>query len=1311
MSKIGSLEFELLAQTGQIDSALEETGARIQGLSDVSQKSGKSMKEAFEKAGDDINKTWSQLDDIAARLQTQAQQLKSEYASVQEELKKIQGTNNTTVTQEEVFELRRKAAALKEAMEINKQATATLDEQAAALARTEEKMGKMAEQSARASEANTSLRTQLRNVVEQLAEMEQAGLRGTEAYQKLQKEAGRLKDAMGDAQMQAQILAHDNAGLQGVISAVSGVSGAFSAAQGVIGLFGAENENLQKIMLRVQSLMGITMGLQQVANTLNKDSYFSVVILQKIREKYNAEMAKSPAVIGAATVAQTAQTAAATAGTVANTGLAGAFRMVGAAIKSVPVFGWIAAAVAALVGVISKFVSKAKEARKATEELQKSVASNAAPAISAVKELSVAWNALGNDMAAKKKFFEEHREQFNKLGVAVNDVNEAETLLKNNAAAYIQAQMAKAKADAARTLQQENLKKALQLEQEIETMPDTTTVTQTSNYGVAGTYTVENTAKTKKKKELEELNAIIEKGYQDAAKYEEEGRRLLEEAGLKASGSASAGSGSGTGKATGSSGGSAKEKDFSAELNEKKKAYEDFKKWATSSDSIVREAANQEYSELLKGGANYVDYLKNLRAELIAGMTGEGSEEQRSQLAAINNAIAEETKGAALAEFRAGLQEQLDGANSILEVLNIIQERRQELEGDDSELGKSKGEALDEAESDATQQQKEQTEELLTQYADYLDQKIELAQKYQEDMALLEAALTQTEDEEEKKRIERAMENRSRLYDQQSGADYEALISEFGSFEEKKAQIEQEYAEKRKQAQILAAETGNTAILDALDKAQEKEISKLAAQTLTASESWSELFGNLDELTATQIEDLVAEIESQFSSLSGTFDPVDLQTVTNKLNEAKKVLVEGNPFKAMGQSIKAIFNSASSDSKTSAKDIKKNWKQLGESTAESFAFVTDAINSCGPLKEAIGDVGATALSSLASTAAVAVGVATAIKTAEKSSVILAIIQAALVVVDAVVNVIKAICGNLDKQIDDQIKEHEKTINRLSNAYNQLSWEIDRALGEDYYKKQQEAIKNLQEQNRQLQIQANLEKQKKDSDSEKIADYNEKMKQNLRTIQDTIAEITEEITQTNAKDFASQLADGITDLFGTGLSQSKIRQTAEQVAKEVMANAVKAAISKQFLTVPLQQALQQLQQAMGFREDGTGSFNGLTEMEQQQFKDKVSAIAAQYAEAMKVYQDLFKELDATDTSTLAGAIAGASQESIDLLAGQTNAVRENQVISIDILRDQLIHLANIDARMGEANTIIRDIYDELRSYSGISEELRAQGKTY
>ena len=191
-----------------------------------------------------------------------------------------------------------------------------------------------------------------------------AGQCGTEAYVKLQQEAGRLQNAMGDAQKQAQILAHDNAGLQGVISAVSGVAGAFSAAQGVIGLFGAENENLQKVMLRVQSLMSITMGLQQVANTLNKDSYLSVAILSKIRAAYNAELAKSTGALAATTAAQTAENVSATAGTVANTGLAASFRAVGAAIKAIPVFGWIAAAIGAIIAVAAKFIKQAKEAKK-----------------------------------------------------------------------------------------------------------------------------------------------------------------------------------------------------------------------------------------------------------------------------------------------------------------------------------------------------------------------------------------------------------------------------------------------------------------------------------------------------------------------------------------------------------------------------------------------------------------------------------------------------------------------------------------------------------------------------------------------------------------------------------------------------------------------------------------------------------------------------------------------------------------------------------------------------------------------------------
>lgn len=1300
---IGSLEFELIAKNGQINDALDETGKRIQGLSDISVKSGENMEESFKKAATDIEKTWGDLDTAARSLYDSAKELAKQYAEVDARLKAVQSSNNTTVTQEEVYALREKKKALQEAMELNQKATAEVDRQAEALQKAEARINKFSEQIRNNDGAQKSLRTQLRAVIEELARMEEAGKRGTEAYAKLQQEAGRLQNAMGDAQQQAKILAHDNAGLQGVISAVSGVAGAFSAAQGVIGLFGAENENLQKIMLRVQSLMSITMGLQQVANTLNKDSYFTVVILAKIRAAYNAELAKSTSALAATTAAQTAENASATAGTVANTGLAASFRAVGAAIKSIPVFGWIAAAIGAIIAVAAKFIKQAREAKKAITDFQNAVAEGAAPAIGTVTELAGAWAKLGDNIKAKEQFLKDNKTRLDQLGVSITSVKDAETLFNNGAEAYVKAQMARAKADAYRALQQDNLKKQIQLQQEIDSMPDKVTkFTPGGMFGGSIAYETDNKAKDKKKEELAELTATIEKGYADATAAEQEGLRILREAGLLTTSGGDGGGG-------GSNGSSAAEK-FKKELEDKKKAYEQFKQWAASSDAIVRDAATQQYAELLKGGENYVDYLKNLRAQLVESMHGDGTKAQKEQLAAINTAIAEETKGAALAEFKAALQEQIDGANGILDVLNIIQERRKALEGNDSELAKQEGAALDEAESDAVQKQKEQTNALLEQYADYLDQKVRMAQDYANDVALLEAALTATEDEEEKKRIQRAIDNRKRQYDQATGEDYEAMLAEYGTFEEKKALIMAEYAEKRRQAEILAAESGNTSILEGLDKAQAQALSKLAAETLQASEQWAELFGNLDELTATQIEDLVAEIEKQFSSLSGVFDPVDLKTIRDKLNEAKAVLYQENPFAQMSASLRAIFNNASKDSKTSANDIKKNWKQLGEATKSSFEFVSDAIDSCAPLKDAIGEVGTTAINSLMSTAAVAVAVATAIKTAEKSSVILTIIQAALVVVNAVVDVIKAICGNQDKKIEESINKHEQQINRLSNAYNQLQWEIEKALGEDYYQKQGKAIENLRKQNAELQEQARLEASKKKSDSEKIDDFTEKQAQNLRNIQDIIQEITEEVTQTTASEFSDQLADGITELFSTGMSKSQIKKASEQIAQEIMANAVKAAVSKQFLTGPLQAAMQQLQAAMGFDSEGNGTFDGLTPQEQQEFKDRVHAIAATYAEAMKVYEDLYKELDGADTTTLAGAIAGASQESIDLLAGQTNAVRENQVTSIDLLREQLIHLASIDARVGEANAIIRDIYNELRGASSLDRELRASGYT-
>ena len=142
---------------------------------------------------------------------------------------------------------------------------------------------------------------------------------------------------------------------------------------------------------------------------------------------------------------------------------------------------------------------------------------------------------------------------------------------------------------------------------------------------------------------------------------------------------------------------------------------------------------------------------------------------------------------------------------------------------------------------------------------------------------------------------------------------------------------------------------------------------------------------------------------------------------------------------------------------------------------------------------------------------------------------------------------------------------------------------------------------------------------------------------------------------------------------------------------------------------MQNAIKQLQKDMGFDAEGNGSFDGLTQAEQDRFKAAVAAAGQNFKAAMDMYKDLFAELeDESDPTSLSGAIKGASQESIDLLAGQTNAVRQNQVIAIEIFRQQLIHLSSMDNRLGNIAGSLISILNRLGIDDG--DDLRSQGIT-
>ena len=1345
------LSFKSTMDNEQMDAAIEETLRRVQGFSDATVAGGAAIDAAFDGTANSIRQALSKIGDACASHESEIAQLQAKYDTLGVRIGKALSEGRD----DEAKALQDEQAAIKGSIMVHEKMLRDYRRASDELETYATHIEQAGNEAVKAGERHTTLRTKIRELREEMIAMEMAGQRGTAEYRALQEEVGRLTDAYSDATAQANILAHDQRGMQGLISAFSGVSGVASAAQGALSLFGTENENIQKVMLKVQSLMAITVGLQQVQQTLNKDSAFQLVTLNGLKDIWakmvaaatGAEIAETEATVaetaaetanatatGAATAAKTAkataskgaavasgveataqaaETGAAVAGTAANITLAGAFRAVGVAIKSIPVFGWIAAGISALVGVISLFSEKAREAKKAQEEFSKSMIENAYKPIGRVQSLSLAWKELGDNLEEKQKFIEQNKKVFDELGVAINGVTDAENLLVANTQAFIDAQIAKARSMVYFDQAQAKVKELMQLEQKYNAMPDKVTkdvYRGGMNGGYVTSYEVDNAAKEKVKKQIDDLRAEITAGYTNAAKAESEGLDLLKNAGIDAVNTYADGTVGAIeqaiakkqaalkiltnaddykaamkeiedlqkqlGKITGGTKTSGTSKDpFKEKLDKMRSEYQRFMKWINSGDAILVKAANQEFAGLLKEGATYIDYLKRQRDLILEVDVANRTKAQNNQLRALNDAIAEETKNTVLESFNTELNAALSNARTAIEMLNIIEQRRKELANDGTEVDNAKGEALDNAEKSAQDKLREDTAALLEEYAGYAAQRKAIDEKYFADLEILNKARLAAQTDDERQAIDEAIANRQRQYQQDTkgsgNADYDAMLSEYGSFEQRKQAIIDEYDEKRR----IATEQGNTAMIEKLNEAQAKAISALASSELTGSEIWTNLFSNLDELTTSEIETLISEIESNFEELSGVFNPIDLQQVREKLNEARMVLMQDNPFKQLGASLKAIFKDAGDDSKDSADKIKKNWEKLSESTEASFNFVLDAVNSCDFLKDAIGDVGSTAISSMASVAATSIAVATAIKTAEKSSVILAIIQAALVVVQAVVNVVKSILGNQDAKLEKQIQKWKGAVDDLKNAYAQLSWEIDKALGGQVYKTQQAAIKNMQQQQAYLEKMWKAEQDKKKSDSDKIRDYKEQYAELERQIADMYEEIANDIVQTDAKGFADELGDALAEAFEKGEDASK---AFEETVNDVLKNAIINQLKKNFLEQQLQSALDQLQKSMGYWNGDEFVFDGLTDYEIEQFKNKVAAAKNGYMQAMEVYKDLFKDLTGEDETedSLSGAVKGVTEETANIVAGQLNAIRVNQVEAVEVMRQQLISLNQI-----------------------------------
>lgn len=874
-----------------------------------------------------IDAAFAQIDAVVNENQSQIRALEAEY----QRLSKAAGDAFMSGKDDEYREISQTMSATKELIKARRQAVDEAGKLSDELVQVEKNLKKEAAATIATEGKTKTLRNQIMELTLALAEMEMQGKSNTQEFRDMQQKAAMLQDQMGDTRTQIQVLANDEAGFAGMMSVMSGVSGGFTALTGAMSLFGSENENVQKIMVRLQSVMAITMGLQQVAQMLNKDSAASIVVLNGLKQWWAnitmqatgaqiaetaateadtaatiansaatatnatataaqtaADVAQATASTGAAvaetaqTTAVVAETGAAVAGTAANWSLAAAFRAVGLAIKSIPVFGWIAAGVSAIIGIISWFSSeseeaklKAEEAKKAQEDWFNSIAEKATKPVSKIKQLAKEWKDLGNDMKAKEEFVRKNADAFKELGAQIKGVADAEALLSNpdNVQKFIESQIEKARAAAYIEQAEANIKKLIAAEEAYAAMPDTKREWVVDGYA-AGGYQIghyadlPNKEKKKKAEELEALRTEIEQGYADAAAAEVEGLRLLEAAGVSATQEYAEGSLGAIEQAIALKQAALKE----LTSNEEYEA-------ALAEIEVLKGQANRITGGRAYGGGGGGVVFDKKKSQLEQRLAAEQWAEEMEDFLRDARINATQAVIDAMAE---GMDKEIAQINE-----NIEAQKRAWTEGLMA-LAAAKKESeraifmSKKGATDVKWYNSEAGKKSIEEYAQDLLLIPEIAAQNQ-------TALTNIEAQGER---ERAAVRKSYR---------DALIDEYGTTEQKLEKLERVWAER------LA--TIPSEFLPQAMETMAKEISALKTEGFKDSINWDAVFGDLGEQSADSIAYSLTRVKEYFESAKDSMSTEDIKNFTEAIKNMENEIASRSPFSAFKKSIEDITSS------------------------------------------------------------------------------------------------------------------------------------------------------------------------------------------------------------------------------------------------------------------------------------------------------------------------------------------------------------------------------------------------------------------
>ncbi|KQT20252.1 hypothetical protein ASG31_17640 [Chryseobacterium sp. Leaf404] len=497
---------------------------------------------------------------------------------------------------------------------------------------------------------------------------------------------------------------------------------------------------------------------------------------------------------------------------------------------------------------------------------------------------------------------------------------------------------------------------------------------------------------------------------------------------------------------------------------------------------------------------------------------------------------------------------------------------------------------------------------------------------------------------------------------------YRNLLDQNTAFAQKKIQIEKETADaiKKINADVNLTPDQKKFTAGSVDRKSKEEISQLAVDELTQSQAWMSLYGNIEELTAYQMDILLKELEAKQGSLSKLLTPVDFKILLKNFRDVKDRISEENPFLGLFNSLQDLFTSFGEKSEVAGEESYNAFEKASKGIKSTSKAAKGILDTLSPIREYLSDAANDAIDFIGQVATVGIAsmevigqtaklVNTTITKATFSNWITALIQIIYTAIKAIISLFSWIAGNKTKKINREIKSWQAAVDDLKTSYEELQTVIEKTAGEAQLSMQRGLIQNLQEQQKILEQMRAAESKKKKADQQKIATYTNDIREINNQIQQLADDFKASVLTTDFKDLADNLATALIEAFGKGEDAAL---SFEKVADEVMKNAVVNALKIKFIQPVAEEFVDKLYASMGF--GGTGGATANQSALKQQYEAAIADLDAKLKNANSLnavalnstktyYQELLKKLNADiAANAMSGAFDGLSQEEIDLL---------------------------------------------------------------